>query len=71
VYVWSADTGECFQIRGVIEILTSGPQYDQMKAAVRARQPDLPAKALMIMHIDSVFDCMPGANAGRLSGSQR
>ncbi|MGH8509600.1 MAG: pyridoxamine 5'-phosphate oxidase family protein [Gammaproteobacteria bacterium] len=68
VYVWSSDTQECFQVKGTIEIKTGGDDYEKMKTMVRAKMPDLPARALVVVHITAIFDCMPGVSAGRQLG---
>ncbi len=58
-YVWSPDIKKSFQIKGTIEILQSGPDYENMKAMVREKKATLPAKSLVVMNITDIFDCMP------------
>jgi hypothetical protein len=65
IYVWSAEPKLCFQLKGIIEIRTEGPEHEQMKAKVRQQKADLPAKSLVILHIQEIYECMPGAEAGK------
>ena len=52
------------QIKGAIEIRTEGPEYERMKERVRRKQADLPARALVILHIQEIHQCLPGTEAG-------
>ena len=65
IYVWGPDTGGCFQIKGKTEILSSGNEFDKMKAIVNTAKPGLPAKNLIKVRISEVFQCAPGPNAGQ------
>jgi len=65
IYVYDAESKKCFQIKGQVEIKTSGPDYESMKQMCHAKKPDLPAKSLIVMKVTEVFDCMPGPNAGK------
>jgi uncharacterized protein len=64
MYVWSAEPKLCFQIKGTIAIHAEGNEYETMKTAVRAQKPDLPAKALVILTIREIYQCLPGAGPG-------
>jgi predicted pyridoxine 5'-phosphate oxidase superfamily flavin-nucleotide-binding protein len=68
IYIYDAESKKCFQIRGQVEIKTSGPDYESMKQMCHAKKPDLPAKSLIVMKVTEVFDCMPGPNAGKKCG---
>ena len=65
VYVWEPESRKCLQLKGKVEIKTSGPDYEKMKKMVHDKKPELPAKSLVIMHIGEIFDCAPGPNAGK------
>ncbi|WP_045226843.1 pyridoxamine 5'-phosphate oxidase family protein [Methyloterricola oryzae] len=65
VFVWSADPKLAFQIKGTVEILTEGADYERMKAEVRNQRPDLPARALVVLHIAEIYECLPGPDAGK------
>ncbi|MGA2122296.1 MAG: pyridoxamine 5'-phosphate oxidase family protein [Methanoregula sp.] len=64
IYIWGPEIKGCFQIKGVTSIKTSGPEYEEMKANVNRKKPELPARSLVIMKITQVFECKPGPTAG-------
>jgi uncharacterized protein len=64
IYIWGPEIKGCFQIKGVTAIKTSGPEYEEMKANVNRKRPELPARSLIIMKITEVFECKPGPTAG-------
>jgi len=65
IYIYDSDSKKCFQIKGAIEVKTSGEDYDKMRKMVLDKKPGLPAKSLLIMKITEVFECMPGPSAGK------
>lgn len=65
LYVWSPEPKMCFQVKGTIEIKTAGAEYEQMKAKVRQKKADLPAKSLIVMRITEIYECLPGAEVGK------
>jgi predicted pyridoxine 5'-phosphate oxidase superfamily flavin-nucleotide-binding protein len=68
LYVYSKEDDICIQLKGTIEIQTSGANYQRMRDKVHAVRPDLPAKALAVMRITEIFQCLPGANPGGCIG---
>ena len=64
IYIWGPEIKGCFQIKGVTSIKTSGPEYEEMKANINRKRPELPARSLVIMKITEVFECKPGPTAG-------
>ena len=64
IYVWGPETKGCFQIKGEVEIRTSGPEFEKMQFTVRSKMAKAPAKTLLIMKIREVYECSPGAKAG-------
>src|SRR5512137_2327691 len=64
IYIWGPEIKGCFQIKGVTSIKTSGQEYDEMKANVNRKRPELPARSLVIVKITEVFECKPGPTAG-------
>jgi predicted pyridoxine 5'-phosphate oxidase superfamily flavin-nucleotide-binding protein len=62
-YVWGPETKGCFQVKGSVEVKTSGPEFEKMQETVRAQAP---AKGLLVMKIQDVYQCAPGPNAGEL-----
>jgi uncharacterized protein len=65
IYVWGPDTGGCFQIKGKADVINSGEKFEQMRAIVHAAKPGLPAKTLIEVKINEVFQCSPGPGAGK------
>lgn len=64
IYVWGPETKGCLQIKGDVDIKTSGPEYEDMRAKIKAKSDKHPAKSLIIMKITEVFTCSPGPEAG-------
>lgn len=64
LYVWDPEKKRCYQIKGTVTVETSGPDYEKIKAQIKAKGPHYPAKGLVILNITEVFDCTPGATAG-------
>lgn len=68
LYVYSKEDKIAFQLKGAIEIQTSGANYQRMRERVHAVRPDLPARALVVMRISEIYQCLPGDTAGDLIG---
>lgn len=68
LYVWDPEKKRCFQFKGDVTVKTSGPDYEKIKAQIKAKGPHYPAKGLLIVKITEVFDCTPGSNAGKKIG---
>jgi predicted pyridoxine 5'-phosphate oxidase superfamily flavin-nucleotide-binding protein len=64
IYAWDPDTKKCFQVKGRVEVRTEGPEYEQMKATMKAKNEAYPAKSLLILRVEEVYSCTPGATAG-------
>ncbi|WP_406662157.1 pyridoxamine 5'-phosphate oxidase family protein [Methanolobus sp. ZRKC3] len=64
IYVWGPESKGCYQIKGDIEIITSGDDYDKMYKMVKAKGEMFPARSLMLMKITEVFECKGGPTAG-------
>jgi predicted pyridoxine 5'-phosphate oxidase superfamily flavin-nucleotide-binding protein len=64
IYVYDPESKKCFQVKGKVEVKTSGPDYEKMKEKVKAKKPELPAKSLLVMKVTEVFQCAPGPTAG-------
>jgi predicted pyridoxine 5'-phosphate oxidase superfamily flavin-nucleotide-binding protein len=63
--VWTLGVKGCFQVKGDVKVLSSGPDYEKMKDMVKARRADLVCKSLLVMKITEVYDCASGPNAGK------
>ncbi len=54
-----------FQLKGRIKIEDKGPLYEKIKAEVKAMNANLPAKALILLGVEDIFDVKSGPNAGK------
>jgi predicted pyridoxine 5'-phosphate oxidase superfamily flavin-nucleotide-binding protein len=55
---------EGYQVKGKGTYITEGPDYETMKQAIKAMNPNLPAKGCIVMKVTDVYDVAPGPNAG-------
>jgi predicted pyridoxine 5'-phosphate oxidase superfamily flavin-nucleotide-binding protein len=65
IYIYDPDVKRCFQIKGSVKIQSSGPDYEKMKGIIKAKNEKYPAKSLLVVKITEVFECSPGATAGK------
>jgi len=65
LYVYGAGAKGCYQIKADVTVKTSGEEHARMKAMIHEKKPNLPAKSLLILKITEVYECMPGAEAGK------
>jgi uncharacterized protein len=65
LYVWDPEKKRCFQIKGTVTVQTSGTDYEKIKALIKAKGPQYPAKGLLVLKVTEVFDCAPGPHAGK------
>lgn len=59
IYIWGPETKGSFQIKGDVELKTSGPELEKVREKAKI------AKGLLVMKITDVYDCSPGPNAGK------
>ena len=62
---WDPETKRCFQVKGKVEVKTAGADYEKVKAMIKAKNEKYPAKSLLVLKITEVFECTPGASAGK------
>ncbi|MDD1675766.1 MAG: pyridoxamine 5'-phosphate oxidase family protein [Methanomicrobiales archaeon] len=65
VYIYDPEVKRCFQIKGKVEVRSSGPDFEKMKGIIKAKNEKYPAKTLLVVKITDVFECTPGATAGK------
>jgi predicted pyridoxine 5'-phosphate oxidase superfamily flavin-nucleotide-binding protein len=65
LYVYGPGAKGCYQIKADVTVKTSGAEHARMAEMIHEKKPNLSAKSLLILKITSVFECMPGADAGR------
>jgi len=56
---------EGYQVKGTGNYVTEGPDYATIKQAIKAMNPNLPAKGCIVMNVTDVYDVAPGPNAGK------
>lgn len=64
IYVHGPETKGCFQIKGNVEVKSSGPEFTQLNEMVKSMMPNAQAKHLLIMKVTGVYQCTPGPTAG-------
>lgn len=65
LYLYSAEPKCCIQVKGRVEILVEGEAYQRMRSRVLEVKPDLPARALLILRVEAIYQCLPGLDAGQ------
>lgn len=65
-FLWSPDyKAGCWQVKGCVEIVGSGPDYEKAVAIAHSRMETAPAKHLVKMTIGDIFSVAPGPDAGK------
>ncbi|MCP8315110.1 MAG: pyridoxamine 5'-phosphate oxidase family protein [archaeon] len=62
---WNPETFEGYQVKGPVEIKSSGDLYEQIKSEIHAKRPDLPVKAIVILKVEEIYNIRPGSEAGK------
>lgn len=58
-------TNEGYQLKGKVEIQTSGDLYEKIKAETKAIRADFPVKAIALLRVDEIYDVKAGPTAGK------
>ncbi|HWQ65936.1 MAG TPA: pyridoxamine 5'-phosphate oxidase family protein [Methanospirillum sp.] len=66
LYLYGAGAKGCYQIKANVTVKTEGPEHTRMAEMIHEKKPNLPAKTLLILTVTEVYECMPGADAGKL-----
>jgi len=64
VYIWGEGVKGCYQIKGDVEYVDSGEQFEAFRADVKARMPHVPALGMLRITVTDVFSCVAGPGAG-------
>ncbi len=65
-FLWSPEyKGGCWQVKGSLEILDSGSDYEKAVTIAHSRMETAPAKHLVKMCIEDVYNVAPGPKAGK------
>ncbi|MCS7140317.1 MAG: pyridoxamine 5'-phosphate oxidase family protein [Candidatus Nezhaarchaeota archaeon] len=62
---WDPETREGYQVKGIIEIHTSGPIFEEAALRVRAIKSTLKTKAGVVLRVEEVYTIKPGPDAGK------
>lgn len=58
-------TKDGFQLKGKAKIEDSGPLYEKIRADVKAANANLPAKAIVLVKVEEIYEVKSGPNAGK------
>jgi predicted pyridoxine 5'-phosphate oxidase superfamily flavin-nucleotide-binding protein len=58
-------TRDGYQLKGRVRVESQGPLYEKIRAEVQGINPNFPAKAIVVMKVDEIFDVKSGPNAGK------
>jgi len=62
---WIPETHEGYQVKGPVEIKTSGDLYEKIRAEIKSKVIKLPAKAVIILKVEEIYSIKPGSEAGK------
>ena len=63
--VYDITTREAYQVKGKVEIVTSGEVYEDMVQWVHAKNSSLPARAAVLIHVEEIYNSKSGGDAGK------
>jgi predicted pyridoxine 5'-phosphate oxidase superfamily flavin-nucleotide-binding protein len=58
-------TKDGFQLKGKVKIEDNGPLFDKIRAEVKSINANLPAKAIVLVKVEEIYDVKSGPNAGK------
>ena len=70
-YVMSPERDTCWQFKGATSVHQEGEAFAAMRERVRKLKPDAPARALVVLEVEEIYDCRPGPSAGQLLWSAK
>lgn len=62
---WDMENHKGYQIKGKATIMTTGKTFEDGVAWVKSVMPQLPAKAVVVVKVDEIFNTSPGSEAGK------
>jgi len=65
ILCYSSETKKSFQIKGKVEVHTSGPVHEEMLKWVHGINPKLPGKSTVMVKVDKIYNAMWGPAAGK------
>ncbi len=65
VLCYDPEVKKSYQIKGSVQLVHSGPVFDEMKKWAAERNPKLPARIAIVVEVDSIFNSASGPDAGK------
>ncbi|MCL7414608.1 MAG: pyridoxamine 5'-phosphate oxidase family protein [ANME-2 cluster archaeon] len=62
IVAYDSESKQSYQVKGSVDYLDEGDRFDEAKAIAQAK--NLPGKAVVIFHIEEVYDAVYGKHAG-------
>lgn len=62
---WDPETREGYQVKGRVQVYTSGPIFEEAASRVRSVRPTLRTKAAVVIKVEEVYTVKPGPDAGK------
>jgi len=62
--VYDKDAKKAFQVKGSVELLTSGSIYNDTVKWVHSIRADLTPKAAAVVHVEEIYNTISGKHAG-------
>lgn len=59
ISIWDLQTGKSYQIKGSTKVVDSGSVFEDAKAWVMEKMPQLQPKGAVILKVDKIYDCSP------------
>ena len=63
--VWSADTKGAWQVKGDVNVVNSGEDYEKAQEWAHSIRDTLPAKNLLVMRVTEIYNVKSGPDAGK------
>ena len=64
LYIWGPGIQGCYKIKGDVQVVDRGDDYETMRQEVAKAKPGLLCRSLLVMKITEIYECMPGEHAG-------
>jgi predicted pyridoxine 5'-phosphate oxidase superfamily flavin-nucleotide-binding protein len=65
VSIWDIDSVKGYEFKGNARVETSGKIFEDSNKMVKSKRPQLSAKAVVIVKVDSIYVRSPGPEAGK------
>lgn len=62
---WDPETREGYQVKGKVQVYTSGPVFEEVVSRVKSIRPTLKTKAAVVIRVEEIYTVKPGPDAGK------